>query len=265
MDPSRFDDLARALNRPASRRLLAGLLGAALAGSLGGAAADAKSKRLRHKRRVTAQKGGNKGNSPTAKSCQKGDWRTLARAGDAAVPFTSEEECVSYGAQGGTLVPLVVNPCDGEPDGTSCSAGVCCDEQCQAGACCPNNAGCSGTTPACTDGTCVCQGNSCGSGQVCSEGTCVACGERGKACCPDDPACQFGAICVDGTCSPCGDRDEPCCNGECSFDYVLCRSGMCVDCGSPGDPCCDVPDSYCGTATCVDGMCFDLGDARGHG
>jgi hypothetical protein len=153
MDADGFDRLARTVSGGTDRRrVLTGLLGAALAGSLGGAAADAKGKRQRHKRRVKAQKGGNKGNSPTAKSCQKGGWATLARAEGAAVPFVSEEECVSYGAQGGVLV--VVNPCHGEPDLTSCSGGVCCGEQCQAGECCPeNNAGCTGDQT-CDQGTC---------------------------------------------------------------------------------------------------------------
>jgi hypothetical protein len=211
MDEQRFDALARAVSAGTSRRRVLGVLAGSLGAMLGG-------------HPVTRAQG----NSRNAQRCQKGGWQTLASSETPTVPFASESACVSYGAQVGPPVPLVVNPCAGQDDGTLCSAGVCCGEQCHGGACCPdNNAGCSGTTPACTDGTCVCQGNSCGSGQ----------------------------ICVDGTCSPCGDRDEPCCNGECSFDYVLCRSGMCVDCGSPGDPCCDVPDSYCGTATCVDGMC----------
>ena len=145
IDQEGFDRLARTVSGGTDRRrLLAGLLGAVLAGSLGGATADAKRKRQRHKRRVKAQKGGNaSGNSPNAKRCQKGGWATLARAGDAAVPFTSENECVRYGAQGGQLA--VVNPCHGQPDGTTCGGGVCCGEQCQAGSCCPeNNAGCTG-------------------------------------------------------------------------------------------------------------------------
>ena len=164
--PTGFDALVRSLHRPTSRRLLAGLLGATLAGSLGGVT-DAKRQRQRHERRLKAQKG----NSPTAKRCQKGGWRTLARAEDPTIPFTSEEECVSYGAQVGPPVPLVVNPCYGEPDLTACSAGVCCDQQCQTGACCPeNNAGCSGTTPFCHEGSCegCTSDGDCGSGGVCT-------------------------------------------------------------------------------------------------
>jgi hypothetical protein len=124
MDPTSFDDLVRSLHRPTSRRLLAGLLGAALAGSLGGAA-DAKSKRQHHKRRVKAQKGGNaNGNSQNAKRCQKGGWATLAPSENPATPFANEEECVSYGAKGGTIVDAcrgLSTPCNPTTD-------TCCQE-----------------------------------------------------------------------------------------------------------------------------------------
>jgi len=58
------------------------------------------------------------GNSGAAKQCKKGNWVTLARTGDEDTAFVSEEECVSYGAQGGLIVdyvapPLVVlTPCE---------------------------------------------------------------------------------------------------------------------------------------------------------
>ncbi len=43
------------------------------------------------------------GNSPAAKACQKGGYTGLVRADGTA--FASEEACVSYAAQGGTLLP----------------------------------------------------------------------------------------------------------------------------------------------------------------
>jgi len=43
------------------------------------------------------------GNAANAKLCQKGGWQTLVRS-DSTV-FTSEEACVSYAANGGTLKP----------------------------------------------------------------------------------------------------------------------------------------------------------------
>jgi hypothetical protein len=42
------------------------------------------------------------GNSANAHLCQKGGWSTLARTDGS--PFASQDDCVSYAAQGGTLV-----------------------------------------------------------------------------------------------------------------------------------------------------------------
>lgn len=49
---------------------------------------------------ATANAGG--GNSANAKLCQKGGWMNLQ--GSDGTQFTSEEQCVSFGAQGGTIV-----------------------------------------------------------------------------------------------------------------------------------------------------------------
>lgn len=46
------------------------------------------------------------GNSANANACQKGGWATLARQESPTVAFQNQGECVSYGAQGGTLVPI---------------------------------------------------------------------------------------------------------------------------------------------------------------
>jgi hypothetical protein len=45
-----------------------------------------------------------KGNNQNAKLCQKGGWQTLQTSG--GIPFSSEEECVSAGAQGAGVVPI---------------------------------------------------------------------------------------------------------------------------------------------------------------
>lgn len=51
------------------------------------------------------------GNAPAAMACQKGGYQSLARAESPSVAFTSNDECTSYAAQGGTLTPLqTVNP-----------------------------------------------------------------------------------------------------------------------------------------------------------
>jgi hypothetical protein len=56
------------------------------------------------------------GNSGAAKQCKKGGWETRARAEDFDTAFVSEEECVSYGAQGGKIVdyvaPVALTPCE---------------------------------------------------------------------------------------------------------------------------------------------------------
>jgi hypothetical protein len=46
-----------------------------------------------------------RGNSAAVKLCQKDGWTELARAEDRTVAFTYEDVCVSYGAQGGTIMP----------------------------------------------------------------------------------------------------------------------------------------------------------------
>jgi hypothetical protein len=108
MDAKHFDGVAKAIGQGQSRRrLLAGLLGATVIGSLGREAVMAKGTRSHRKRHpVQAQKG----NSPNAKQCQKGGWARLAPSDAPTTPFANEEACVSYGAQGGTIVALVIPP-----------------------------------------------------------------------------------------------------------------------------------------------------------
>jgi hypothetical protein len=43
------------------------------------------------------------GNSGAAHLCQKGGWESLARREASGTPFTSQDECVSYAAEGGIL------------------------------------------------------------------------------------------------------------------------------------------------------------------
>jgi hypothetical protein len=52
---------------------------------------------------------GEPGNSGAAYQCQKGGWQALARDEDGLrhIPFASQGECVSYAAQGGTLIAVV--------------------------------------------------------------------------------------------------------------------------------------------------------------
>ena len=47
------------------------------------------------------------GNSDNAHSCQKGGWQSLARWESPGIAFMDQDECVSYGADGGEIVDLV--------------------------------------------------------------------------------------------------------------------------------------------------------------
>ncbi|WP_353810283.1 hypothetical protein [Agromyces sp. SYSU T00194] len=60
---------------------------------------------------LTGAKGGNGhggpgGNSAVAKLCNQGAWEELAPSSDPLTPFESEEACVGYGAQGGSIVAV---------------------------------------------------------------------------------------------------------------------------------------------------------------
>jgi hypothetical protein len=58
----------------------------------------------------------NGGNSVNAQLCQKGGWQTLMDS--SAAPFSSDGECVSYGAHGGAIFALArleVEPCATQP------------------------------------------------------------------------------------------------------------------------------------------------------
>jgi hypothetical protein len=64
------------------------------------------------------------GNSTVAKQCQKNGWTTLYRS-DGSM-FTSETDCVSYGAQGGTILTA-------PPATLVYSQGLRCDVECDWG------------------------------------------------------------------------------------------------------------------------------------
>lgn len=51
----------------------------------------------------------NLGNSVDAHRCQKGGWEDLARSESPMTAFANQDECVSYAAEGGVIVPLMVS------------------------------------------------------------------------------------------------------------------------------------------------------------
>jgi hypothetical protein len=56
------------------------------------------------------------GNSENAKACQKGGWALLTTSSGES--FANQGDCVSYGAQGGTLVPKTQSQLDCESFGS---------------------------------------------------------------------------------------------------------------------------------------------------
>jgi hypothetical protein len=49
---------------------------------------------------------GGPGNSGSARMCKKEGWVTKARGESPSIAFLNQDECVSYGAQGGEIIPL---------------------------------------------------------------------------------------------------------------------------------------------------------------
>jgi len=168
--------------------------------------------------------------------------------------------CGTTGTPAGCMV------CSGETP--TCSAGACVctadatcgtGKYCNAGACVScgledaqhcgyplTPAGCSvcsGETPACSEGKCVCSGDSdCGNGKFCSNGACLACSTSDAAHCG---AAQTGAgcgvcagetpVCRGGTCDAC-ETDAECPAGK------YCSRGACAACS-------ETDSTHCGTAT----------------
>jgi hypothetical protein len=141
MDAKQFDSVAKVVGQGmARRRLLAGLFGASLAGSLGRATVTAKGKQ-RH--RVTAQDDTPKLNG---KKC------------------TKNAQCGSNCCRGESSKQRVCQ----EPDcaGQACGANNGCGGKCQTGSC-------SNATLTCHQGTCCTEGNCTGAGQCCGSLHCI--------------------------------------------------------------------------------------------
>jgi hypothetical protein len=65
---------------------------------------------------ATADQGGN---SADAHACQQGGWVNLQ--GSDGTQFANQDQCVSFGAQGGTIVPKPSVSLTFTPDGTDCA------------------------------------------------------------------------------------------------------------------------------------------------
>ncbi|MGA2418342.1 MAG: hypothetical protein ABSF55_03835 [Candidatus Staskawiczbacteria bacterium] len=186
----------------------------------------------------------------------------------------------------------IVDPeCTGQPDYTSCSIGVCCDESCvdttsdtsNCGSCsnycfgttpdCYNsgcydlsdddsNCGsignaCGGASPDCIGGSCSCDGNSCsGTTPYCSSGTCYDLYNDNSNC------GTFGNVCS-GANPSCYEGSCVCGTSTCSGTEPYCNSGTCYDlyndssnCGSYGNVCSGAnPSCYEGSCVCGTSYC----------
>jgi hypothetical protein len=124
------------------------------------------------------------------------------------------------------------NDCDGTPDN--------------------GDADCSGETPFCTGGRCVCDATSCGSGQWCEDGICRACADDDPAhcgvgcdvCALTAPLCNQGACACSG--ASCGTARWCDDNGGCQD----CADGDALHCG-PGCAVCEGEQPSCSNGACV--------------
>lgn len=235
MDPTRFDELTRALvTGTTRRRVLGGMLGA-LGGALG--FGDAIAARC-----------GNPGSTCTSVAGCCGALTCVA--GRCQTPSAKHDPSAR-----------------GCPIGQTRCGGACFDVNTDDNNCGACGAVCSGVTPLCSQGSCICTDISCPPGFICCNGSCVA-----GACCADSDcgACETcsgthqclrdttrngehcsGGICVDGGCcaSACGAGDSlTCCaaGATCTSDGICCASGV-----SCNDVCCDAGYGCC-NGTCID-------------
>lgn len=103
---------------------------------------------------------------------------------------------------------------------------------------------CSGATPDCADGACVCNGQSCSGGQVCVDGRCLGgtCANNGESVC-QSPSCGNGCYCDTKV------TGETTCDSY-SYNCAVCSSD--ADCVSAG------LGYVCVDATDCPGACGDI-------
>jgi hypothetical protein len=226
VDPSRFDALVRSVaSAVPSRR---GLLRAVASAALGGFAAGTG--RARAATRVgVCHLTGSATNpyryvevaaSAAASHAAHGDAVDVDLQTDPANCGACGVACEGGQCAGGECVPA--GPCDGVPEGTSCSVGGT-NGRCRDGACCFF----AGAT--CTDGDECCGGTCDGNGHCCATAG-VACDGHGDCCghfCRDGTCCNAaGHQCTDGT---------GCCGGSCVNGG--CCAGVGASCASTSDCC----------------------------
>ena len=256
MDPSRFDDLARSLNRPASRRRTLGvLLGSTLAGlGLGADAAKRKHRQHRDAKRRRVRASARKcnptksSNSACAQFCAAVFGTNTPEAGQCT---SDAAKCLGlcYGCGPGssgtqTLCGTVCTTLGTNTDCSACNDACTGGKTCYQGSCCTKKTCIQGTDCGTVDDTCggevacacpsgqclTCAGNTCistcGTNQGCANGACV-CNSGFTACqTPDGLTCSEGSCCLDarGRCCGNGILDN---NGNCCENGIRNRGGYC--------------------------------------
>lgn len=239
MDPVRFDDLARVLSVPDSRRRVVGLLAAVpvVGGLLGFLAAEEAEGQGRRKRRKKAHKHG--------KGRRRKHHRKKCRA--ESVAQTCAGKCGS-----------VTNNCKKAVDCGSCACTPACNAcfTCRAqganapGTCVvdPTQQGqaCGDPGQICqADGACACDASSCPGCTTCGgDGRCAACAD----CCDGAGVCQDGdtnAACgSSGTCDVCTGQEQ--CQGQSCVCIPNCTGKNCGPDGCSGSCGTCTPPQTCG-------------------
>jgi hypothetical protein len=268
MDPSRFDDLVRALNRPASRRRTLGvLLGSTLAGlGLGADGAKRKHRQHRDAKRRRVQASARKcsptktSNSACAQFCAETFGANTPEAGQCTSDAAKcQGLCYGCGPASNGTQKLCGTVCTTLGTNSDCNA---CNDACTGGKTCYQRS-------CCTPKTCV-QGTDCGSISDGCGGTlnCGTCPQVGQPC-TNNVCGACVASCADKTCGASDGCGGTCggVNQACTGDSECC-SGSCKSVlGSPASCCLPVGDTIpggctvhtlrsCCTAACTSNTCI---------
>jgi hypothetical protein len=286
MDGGRFDDLARRLARPASRRGVLGLLGAGLVAVVAPQSSrDAEAATVCRSLGVVCAKSGDCCSGSCGPKNRSG--RRLCQCddpGDCPIPMNQCQTAVCQAGVCSTLpvscVPLddchLAGACDSatgvctnpaKPDGAACEN----PDACLAGGTCQSGSCVGGTPLAQASEPCAVASDCCG------DLTCVAndvlqnplvCCPEGRIACLSECCQSAGAACdVNGCCESGNSCGTSCCPTDLTCTYLTdypvalcCASGVgCFD--GQSAVCCDSPSAVCsfGGACCESGVRCDLG------
>ena len=214
MEPSRFDELTKALATTTSRRQALKTIAAATIGSLlglgGGDLAFAKNK-----------------------TCAQ--WCASVFGDNTA----ADEQCAADAAHH-TGLCYTCGPAS--PGGTQ---SICCPQNSDGTCTSYSSATCCGRSATCLNGSCCPTANVCGStclAAPCDSSQCLTCDSSSGTCvgCPQGQTCQDGTCCIagGGSCSAGTDCcSGNCCQGTCCDACSTCQGGTCVSACTSGQVC----------------------------